>query len=61
MGYSHHILHVIEPFEAFHASMSKANDLVQAFRDRQEILAQASNLENFLNGDHGDTKTSNVF
>lgn len=42
---SHHILHAIEPFEAFHPLMSKANDLVQAFRDRQEILAQAPHGE----------------
>lgn len=42
---SHHILHAIEPFEAFHPLMSKANDLVQAFHDRQEILAQAPHGE----------------
>ena len=52
---SHHILHAIEPFEASHPFMSKANDLVQAFRDRQEILAQAPH------GDHGGTKISNAF
>lgn len=42
---SHHVLHAIEPFEAFHPLMFKANDLVQAFRDRQEILAQAPHGE----------------